>query len=190
MNKCLYIPLVPEHGCRLVVTDEGKFAEMETSILELKAEVSSCRSELSSLQDAIERRQEVKHQQVMLKSAAGDAVEYLKQIITLSSGILALSATFLASGALTSWHEITFLLLAWASLGISVFFSLETISAIIQSGINSDHQWHKNPGKRSATIAKHSFIAGLFLFATSAIDGATSDSTKPEQSSIEIDFSN
>jgi len=119
-------------------------------------------------------------------NAAEHAVEYLKQIITLSSGILALSATFLANGAMSSWHEFIFLLLAWTALALAVFFSLQTISAIIKSGINTDFAWHENPGKRTASMAKYTFIAGLVLFVIAAVDSGTNQSEKILESPMVI----
>jgi hypothetical protein len=94
------------------------------------------------------------------------ALEWIKQIITLSSGIIVLSATFLKTiFAQLNWS--VFLLIAsWILLLLSIIFGLKTISQITASRINQDDDWfYENESKAT----KFLFIVGIFLFVIFAI---------------------
>jgi len=92
------------------------------------------------------------------------ALEWLKQIITLSSGIIVLSATFIS----TIFNQINWsfwlLVSSWLSFLVSIIFALETISVITQSRIEGNQEWSKGHGRIYAKIAKWLFMAGIFLF--------------------------
>lgn len=96
------------------------------------------------------------------------ALELMKQLITLSSGVLALSATFVENFTTDSIAMLIVLLLAWLSLVVSVYSGLETISAIVKSRLLTDHDWSEGVGRRNATISKYAFISGLTFFAVFA----------------------
>ena len=51
------------------------------------------------------------------------------------------------------------------ALLVCVFFSLQTISAIVKSRLAGDAEWSKNSGQRFARISKYTFLVGIFLFA-------------------------
>lgn len=96
--------------------------------------------------------------------AADAALELLKQLITLSSGALALSATF--ADAFRSSPLAPFLLPAcWVALITSVVTALQGISAIVKSRLKPEHDWSQGYGKRMASISRHSFWIGLALLA-------------------------
>jgi hypothetical protein len=49
---------------------------------------------------------------------------------------------------------------------ISVFFGLQTISAIVKSRLKpEEYDWSEGYGKTSARISKYGFVAGISLFA-------------------------
>jgi hypothetical protein len=98
------------------------------------------------------------------------ALEYIKQVITLAAGVLAISATFIESLGGKTWIHLTVLALSWSSLVISVFFGLQTISAIVKSRLDSDdNSWSQGQGKTYAKLCKYSFVAGIALFAIYAL---------------------
>jgi hypothetical protein len=99
-------------------------------------------------------------------SAAETALELMKQLITLSSGLLALSVTFVEKlTALFPWKT-ALLGVAWLCLISSALAGLETISAIVQARLQPEsHRWSEGFGRNAARIAKYSFVAGLVLFA-------------------------
>ena len=91
------------------------------------------------------------------------ALELMKQLITLSSGVLALSATFLREFRLESSYLKIILILSWTFLALAVFFGIQTISAIVKSRLNSDFDWSTGDGKKFASGSKYSFILGLII---------------------------
>jgi hypothetical protein len=103
------------------------------------------------------------------QSSASDAhkiaLELMKQLITLSSGILALSATFIGQFKTESLILKIVLMISWISLALAVFFGLQTISAIVKSRLNSDFDWSTGEGKTYASASKYSFLAGIIFFA-------------------------
>ena len=96
------------------------------------------------------------------------ALELLKQLITLSSGVLALSATFVEKfAAVTPW-VISVLVLSWVCLIASILLGLEAISAIVKARLSPDFDWSEGRGKWTAAASKYSFVAGIALFAVFA----------------------
>lgn len=95
------------------------------------------------------------------------ALELMKQLITLASGVVALSATFLEKFGKDSLHRIL-LGLSWIALVTSIFCALQTISAIVKSRLNPEHQWSKGSGQIYARASKYAFVIGIFLFAVFA----------------------
>ena len=93
------------------------------------------------------------------------ALELMKQIITLAAGVVALSATFLEK-IKTGSISLVVLGLSWVALVISIFFGLQTISAIVKSRLNpEEHEWSKGRGQAYARISKYAFVVGISLFA-------------------------
>lgn len=95
------------------------------------------------------------------------ALELMKQIITLGSGVVALSATFLEKFEICT-VSLALLALSWSSLLFSIFFGLQTISAIVKSRLNTEHDWSTGDGQRYARYSKYAFIVGIVLFAAFA----------------------
>jgi len=107
------------------------------------------------------------------------ALELMKQLITLSSGVLALSATFIREFRIEQCGHKILLVLAWLSLSLSVFFGIQTISAIVKSRLNGDANWSTGEGKRNASGSKYCFLLGLVLFAAFALLSLGSPGTSP-----------
>ncbi len=97
--------------------------------------------------------------------AADTALELMKQLITLSSGVLALSATFIGNFSTASVSLLTVLVAAWVFLTIAVLAGLETISAIVKSRLLPEYDWSRGRGLKTARVSKYSFVLGLALFA-------------------------
>lgn len=108
------------------------------------------------------------------------ALELMKQLITLASGVLALSATFLEKLGTDPVERIV-LGLSWLTLVTCIFCALQTISAIVKSRLNPEHQWSKGSGQTYARVSKYAFVIGIFLFAAFAFISfvSTSHSTFP-----------
>lgn len=93
------------------------------------------------------------------------ALELMKQIITLASGVVALSATFLDKLP-TGTLSLVLLASSWAALVVSIFFGLETI---VKSRLDPEqYHWHKGSGQTYARISKYAFVSGILLFAAFA----------------------
>lgn len=99
------------------------------------------------------------------EKAVSTALEFIKQLMTLAAGVLALSATFVTKQGHHSWYLLLFLFGAWSSLLISLVYSFQTISCIVQSQIDSDAEWSEGKGRKWATTAKWLFFTGILLFA-------------------------
>jgi hypothetical protein len=101
--------------------------------------------------------------------AADTALELMKQLIALSSGVLALSATFVGEFSTKSLFLIFILALAWLSLTVSVLAGIQTISAIVKSRLDENYDWSAGWGRTTARISKFGFVFGLGLFALFAL---------------------
>jgi hypothetical protein len=93
------------------------------------------------------------------------AMSLVKQMITLSAGVLALSATFLEKISLLPIWLLLILALAWLALMLSVFGGIQSLSIIVKSRLNRDDNWSKGTGRGFAQLAKYGFLAGIGLFA-------------------------
>ena len=110
-------------------------------------------------------------------SAAEAALELLKQLITLSSGALAVSATFANQFSVPlPWAAL--LPVAWLSLIVSTIAALKSISAIVKSRLRPEHDWSTGIGKTYASWSQWSFVVGIGLIG--AI-GSLSLFAKPEK---------
>jgi hypothetical protein len=92
------------------------------------------------------------------------ALEWLKQIITLSSGIIVLSATFIGSIFKKLNWSVSLLVLSWVLFVLAIVFALETMSVITQSRISGNQEWIKGRGRNYARDAKRLFIAAVSVF--------------------------
>jgi hypothetical protein len=109
------------------------------------------------------------------------ALELMKQLITLASGVLALSATFVEKLKLTPVYLPIILAFSWCALVLSVFGGLQTISAIVKSRLDPDESdWSEGYGKVRARIAKYAFIVGISLFALVAL-GSLLQMRRPQE---------
>jgi hypothetical protein len=93
------------------------------------------------------------------------ALELVKQLIALASGVLALTAAFLDKLPKVPLCFLLCLFLAWAALMLSIFCGIKTISAIVKSRLNSNVEWSEGKGKQFAQWCHYSFLAGIGLFA-------------------------
>jgi hypothetical protein len=93
------------------------------------------------------------------------ALELVKQLITLSSGVLALSATFIDKLPKGPQFLLPILPTAWVALVISIYCGLKTISAIVKSRLDGNDGWSKDKGKTYASCCQNCFLAGLTFFA-------------------------
>lgn len=97
------------------------------------------------------------------------ALEFLKQLITLSSGVLALSATFIGQFKTTSLPLLCLLVLSWLLLASAVFLGLQAISTIVKSRVQGDTEWFYGTGQRYQAWSKALFVLGLLTFAVFAL---------------------
>lgn len=110
----------------------------------------------------------------MSKSKADEAaLELIKQLITLTAGVLALSAAFLDKLPTVPIYMLGTLLLAWAALVISMVCGLKTISAIVKSRLKFDDEWSSGAGKRFASCCQWCFVIGITTFAIFAFTSFT-----------------
>jgi hypothetical protein len=96
-------------------------------------------------------------------------LELMKQLITLASGVLVLSATFIAR-----LPDIRLLLLiplavSWLALLVSVFFGLQAIASIVEGRLNpGDEDESFEQVTQRARVAKYGFLIGIAMFAAFA----------------------
>jgi hypothetical protein len=112
------------------------------------------------------------------------AVDFSKQIITLASGVLALSATFLPKLTSVPLASLIFLVLSWGTLTLSVYYGLNTISVIIKSRITSDDDWAEGEGQSSASNSKTLFFLGIIFFSVFAFLVLTTPSASQTAPSV------
>lgn len=97
------------------------------------------------------------------------ALEWIKQIIALSTGIIVLSATFITEIFTKLNLSIWLLIFSWVLLLLSVIFGLETISVITASRIHDDDHWTSGSGQKKALATKWLFFSGIALFVIFAL---------------------
>lgn len=96
------------------------------------------------------------------------ALEFLKQLITLSSGVLALSAAFIENFLPTSMLQSILLVISWVCLALAIYFGLQAISEIVQSRLVPGLNWAGGLGRKYAGASKYFFIFGIIFFAVFA----------------------
>ena|SRR6266404_4429324 len=92
------------------------------------------------------------------------ALELMKQLITLSAGVLALSATFIDKLPKAPSYMLTVLVLSWLALVFSLYCGLKTISAIVKSRLDGNQDWSKGDGKIYALCCEYGFVSGIVIF--------------------------
>lgn len=107
------------------------------------------------------------------------ALEFLKQLITLSSGVLALSAAFIENFLPASPIQSILLFTSWVCLALSIYFGLQAISEIVQSRLMPGLSWADGIGRTYAGASKYFFIAGIVFFAIFAFVSFLFSNTTP-----------
>jgi len=121
------------------------------------------------------------------KSKADEAaLELMKQLITLSSGVLALGAAFVDKLPKTPGYFLSFLFVSWVALILSLIFGLKTISTIVKSRLDSDEEWSRGIGRTFGRLSQYSFLVGIGFFATFAFLSLALPANKDEEISITI----
>lgn len=110
------------------------------------------------------------------KTAGTAALELLRQLITLASGVLALSSTFIDK----LWSPIIdlqiLLAFAWIVLAASIIAGLQAMSALVQGALQPDFSWTDASARNWALASKWTFIIGIAAFALYAfLAAATAD---------------
>jgi hypothetical protein len=114
------------------------------------------------------------------------ALEFARQLITLSSGVVALSATFIEKLVGANFYLIVILALAWIALLTSIVGGLQTISAIVGSRLVDDDEWSTGYGRRMAALSKWAFITGISLIAIFAFGFILGVNSKVEPAKVVI----
>jgi hypothetical protein len=97
--------------------------------------------------------------------AADAALEFVKHLITLSSGMVAISATFVSHFSSAPRWSLIILAAGWLLLTASVVGGLNAISSIVMSRLHSNDDWADHPGKAWARLSRWGFVSGLVAFA-------------------------
>ena len=87
-----------------------------------------------------------------------------KQLITLASGILALSATFLRSIVGSSPTAICLICTSWILITASIVFGILTLSSLVNKLKNNKYEPFATPTTIPAIIQWVTFIAGITFF--------------------------
>lgn len=124
-----------------------------------------------------------------IKDAGDAALELMKQLIALSSGVLALSAAFLEKFHIDNICEYSLLALSWLLMICALVAALDAISAIVKSYLTPEKKWYEGRGKKSASVSKWAFVLGIFVFALLAIvtNHPTEKQTEKPNTGIVID---
>jgi hypothetical protein len=107
------------------------------------------------------------------------ALELMKQLITLSSGVLALSAVFLDRFRVSNPWDYLPLILSWAFLIASLIAVLNVISAMVQSRLKPEREWHTGSARTLGRISKVTFVLGISSFGLFALIATWSTSSMP-----------
>lgn len=96
------------------------------------------------------------------------ALELLKQLITLASGVLALSAAFIEKFATGNPLLLTILGLSWLCLLGAIFAGLQAMSAMVKRLTHPHFSWSEEKLRGFARVSKYCFVVGIGLFAVFA----------------------
>jgi hypothetical protein len=114
------------------------------------------------------------------------AIDLVKQLITLASGVLALSATFLPNVKNLSVVGSVILLLAWLTLITSIICGIQSISNFIPDIKDNTQDWIEGKSQKYAKCCKILFILGIVLIIGFAIYGSLNKSQSLENPKQEI----
>jgi hypothetical protein len=109
------------------------------------------------------------------------ALELMKQLITLSSGVLALSAVFLDRFRVSNPWDYLPLILSWAFLIASLITVLNVISSMVQSRLTPEREWHTGSAKTLGRISKVTFVLGISSFGLFALIATWSTTSMPRE---------
>ncbi|HZE70019.1 MAG TPA: hypothetical protein VE135_10905 [Pyrinomonadaceae bacterium] len=115
------------------------------------------------------------------------ALELMKQLITLASGVLALGAAFVDKLPKTPVYLLVLLFLSWTALIISLIYGIRTISTIVKSRLNSDDEWSRGEGRTFGRRCQTSFLIGIGLFAAFAFVSLAWPSSNKEATRVHIE---
>jgi hypothetical protein len=96
------------------------------------------------------------------------SLDLIKQMITLSSGVLALSATFIEKFATPRLNLIGLLAVAWLLLLLAVYAGVQAMSAMVQVWAHPEFDWVRDQLIRYARTSKYCFAVGIACFAVFA----------------------
>jgi len=100
--------------------------------------------------------------------ASSAAIDYIKQIIALASGVLALSATFITEFTSSGLFGYIMLAISWLLLFCSLTAGLWTMATIVKSRVDGNDDWSGGLGRRLAKVSRITFVGGLVIFAAFA----------------------
>ncbi len=102
------------------------------------------------------------------KNKDGKALSFLdsttKQIITLSTGSIVLTATFLDKIVGDSLSYKGYLICSWVSFSLAIVFGLLVLGAIIRNSNNNECDVYKNNTRWLSLFQYFSFLIGLVAF--------------------------
>lgn len=128
----------------------------------------------------IENIDQVSEPELDDRRADAAALDLVKQLITLASGVLALSATFLEKLGPLSPISLLLLAAAWLALIVSVLGGIQTMSAIVKSRLKSDDEWSRGTARNFALASKYGFVTGITLFVVFAFLLLSDFKSQPE----------
>lgn len=102
------------------------------------------------------------------KHASNTAVDYLKQLITLASGVLVFSAAFIGDFKAHGFWSYLSLGTSWMLLCLCLVCGLWSMAIIVKSSIDENDNWAEGRGRTLSRISRVSFAIALFTFAVFA----------------------
>lgn len=119
-----------------------------------------------------------------LRKALDSVYDYNKSLITVATGTVALSATFLKD--LYAGEALGLLIAAWTTLGVSVFAGMIGMGAYVSQYAESDLRPRRALPEYASLVQLLAVVVGLCLLGGFAIENARQDferqSRKPQQS--------
>lgn len=119
-----------------------------------------------------------------LRKALDSVYDYNKALITVATGTVALSATFLKD--LYAGEALGLLIAAWTTLGVSVFAGMIGMGAYVSQYAESDLRPRRALPEYASLVQLLAVVVGLCLLGGFAIENARQDferqSRKPQQS--------
>src|SRR4051794_34756389 len=107
------------------------------------------------------------------RKALDSIYDYNKTVITIATGTVALTATFLGKD-LYQGTALPFIILSWVCLGASILFGIVVMGAYISQYAESDIRPRRSSIEYLSLVQVLSLIFGLVLLGLFAIDNARS----------------